>query len=252
MSFLLKKAALAVAGLVLGVALLASAHAAEQPLPLISQTWVHRVDPVDAAEGARVVGTPALALRDGNTVRWFADDGHCGEYRGTPARFPDADNGTLVAAFGADLVLLFPNGVHTPDLGPVIAGNPRYAFRDPAVGHATFWFQNKVTRAIFAANPSKYIPFIGGYCPGAMAANRVTPGDPRNAYFIAEAPGGPTWGTFGSPKGPIAWDAKHMTPQERREHAERALANYEHKTGLAPKRAAVAEAVAWMPAVPAF
>lgn len=222
---------------VLGLAaiVLATTVSAEPLLPVISQTYVHRVDPVDAAKGSPTIGSPEFAYRDGDTVRYFSSAENCGAYVLNTKKFPDADAATKLAFFGADIVLRFPNGVHTPDLGPIIAGNPRFAFTDQKHGAAVFLFQNQATRAMFVANPDKYVPAVGGYCPGAMAGDHVTPGDPRNAYYIAEAH---IWGAFGSPNGPVAW--ARMTPDQRRAKYAAAVANYERRTGLAAAAGKVA------------
>lgn len=212
---------------------------AEGLLPMISQTQVHRVDPVDAKNGHPQAGSPEFAFREGSVVRWFTSAANCGEYVADKVNFPDADRAVRVAFFGADPVLRFPNGVHRSDLGPVVAGNPAYAatYTDRTGARVVFWFQNRVTQGAFKRDSAKYLPAVGGYCPGAMAADHVTPGDPRNAYFIAEAPDGGVWGTFGSPNGPIAW-AK-LTPAERLAKYRTALANYERRTGIAPPKVAL-------------
>lgn len=73
---------------------------------------------------------------------------------------------------------------------------------------------------------------IGGYCPGAMSMNRVTPGDPKHTFFIPEAGGGGIWGTFGSENGPIKW--ANMTSDERKQSTIVARENYRKRTGPDP------------------
>lgn len=226
MSFLLR-AALAV--LLLASTVQVAPAFAEESLPLISQVNVHRDDPVEfTKQGKHIAGSPAFAFRDGMTVRWFANEANCGDYVENPKAFPDVDTPARVAFFGADPTVRFPKGVYDPALGPVMPGDPAYAVMYHVHGEAVlYWFQTSEGQALFAANPEKYIPAIGGYCPGAMAADHVTPGDPRNAYYIPEIR---IWGTFGSPNGPVAWAA--MTPAERRKKYWIAVANYQRRTGL--------------------
>lgn len=210
-----------------------SVSAAEKPLPTISTTDVHLRDVVEAAAGKRTIGSPEFALREGQVVRWFASDDNCALYVQDKANYPDVDSPVALAFFGADPVARFPKGVHNRELGPVAPGDMAYLTTHNGASYA---FTSKVNLAAFSMDPDKYVPTVGGYCLGAMAANNVTPGDPRNTFFVPEAgpigsDGKPTgqWAVFGSPRGPVAWAA--MTPTQRLEKYRAAVANYHKRTG---------------------
>ena len=198
------------------------------PLPLISTTNVYMQDVVAAAQGNSVAGSPEFALRDGDDVHYFASAENCGLYNHNKAQYPDVQSGVRLAFLGADPVARFPNGTHDSSLGPVVPGGAVYTTYKGAM----FAFASQTNFVAFEMDPEKYIPLVGGYCVGAMSRDEVTPGDPRNTYFVTEAAGGGEWGVFGSPQGPIIWAA--MTPDDRRAALGQAIANYNRRTGLVP------------------
>ncbi len=201
-------------------------RAAEPLLPLISTVILVPGDPVEAKKGNHALGLPEFALRTGATVRLFANNDNCAEYVLNPGNYPDA--GWVIpnmGLYGADPVALFPEGVHSPTRGSLVAGDP--ANHMATYKEAKFAFVSMANRVKFEENPAKYELPLGGYCAGAMAQDRVTPGDPRNLYYVAEVG---TWAVFGSPNGPIAWAAK--TQDQRRIDFAKAQANYLRRTGL--------------------
>ncbi len=218
-----------------------SVSAAEKPLPLISTTQIHRTDVVDAVAGKSTVGSPEFAFREGQVVRWFASDDNCALYVQDKAKYPDVDVLVSLAFFGADPVARFPKGVYDLALGPVVPGDMAHLTTHRG---ASYIFASRANLAAFSMDPDKYVPPVGGYCLGAMAAGRVTPGDPRNTFFVPEAgpigkDGKPTgqWAVFGSPNGPVAWAA--MTPEKRRDLLAAAYANYARQTNAAGSKVAL-------------
>ena len=134
-----------------------------------------------------------------------------------------------MAFMGVDPVLRFPNGVHDRTLGALVAGDLNYKANYEG---AVFAFASETTLAMFEKNPAHYIPEVGGYCLGAMSQRRITPGDPRNFFFVPEEDGGGMWAVFGSPNGPATWSA--MTTQERKERLAEAHAYYNARIGIVP------------------
>lgn len=217
-----------------GGAIAPTAHAADL-LPPISQTNVHRLDVVEAAAGKRIIGSVDFAHREGDAVHYFISWENCALYVAEPEKYPNIERPARLAFFGADIVHRFPHGVRDSAIGPVVAGDPgRFSvtYRNGPI-QGVFAFAEAATKRAFERNPEQYLPPVGGYCLGAMAADRVTPGDPRHVYRIAERG---IWAVFGSPNGPIAW-AK-MTPTERAAKYDAAIANYLRKTGLGTPRIA--------------
>jgi hypothetical protein len=58
-------------------ALFSGASSADPVLPEISQTGVYRTDVVAASQGARVIGSPELAIRNSTTVHALPCDQRC-------------------------------------------------------------------------------------------------------------------------------------------------------------------------------
>lgn len=195
----------------------------QPPLPMISTTNVHRVDVVAAKGGNPALGSIEFALRTGEEVHYFLSAENCGLYEAQPELYPNVGVSKRLALMGADSVELFQKGVHDPALGKLVVGNPDKYTAD--YKGATFAFASEDNRALFAKSPEKYIPEVGGYCLGAMSQHRITPGDPRNTYFLPEEK---KWAVFGSPNGPIIWAA--MTTQEREESLGRAREYYHVRT----------------------
>ena len=222
------------AGLLLAVAyfVIAAPAFAEDTISLIAQQRVHRGDVVEARKGnLGVVGSPACGSADAKTgiVHWFQDMENSGVFADNPGKFPPTEGYHLVALHGADPVALFPNGVHDPVPGQVVAGDPKFATYH---GGATIWFSSATNMAtFFMKGGDQFIATVGNYCLGAMARENgdVVHGNPNYALFIPEAGPTGTWAVFGSENGPIAWSK--MTPAERRAAYEHALANYRRKTG---------------------
>ena len=128
---------------------------------------------------------------------------------------------------GTDPVLRFPNGVRDPAIGAIVAGDPaKYV-----AGHKGAWFAfaSEATFKAFRSDPDRYTPDVGGYCLGAMSRKGITPGDPRNIFFVPEER---QWAVYGSPNGPQAWAT--MTAEERREALATAHAYYEQRIGHPP------------------
>ncbi len=206
-----------------GIVLAIGPARAQEKLPLVSETNVHRVDVVDAANGTPKIGAPEFAYREGNQVNWFTSAENCGFHTTNRQKYPDVDAGMQLAFFGADIVARFPNGVHNPLLGKVAAGTSVYTTYHGAM----FGFSSYANFAAFEMNPEKYMLPAGGYCLRAMSGDNVVPGDPNNVFWIASAR---TWSVYGSPNGPAAM-AK-MTPAQQRDVLRLAVQNYRRKTGL--------------------
>ncbi|HEX5321796.1 MAG TPA: hypothetical protein VFW46_21745, partial [Stellaceae bacterium] len=137
--------------------------------------------------------------------------------------YPDIEPGIHLALMGADPVLRFPNGIHDATIGAVIAGDPtRYIAEHKG---ALYAFATEATLEAFKSDPERYSPEVGGYCLGAMSRHGITPGDPRNIFFVPEEQ---KWAVYGSPNGPKAWTA--MTARERRHALETAHAYYAGRT----------------------
>jgi len=204
------------------------AVASDAQIPSISTTEVHRLDVVAQKYGKPgTVGKLKFAYRDGDVVRYFSSNENCLEYVADPKAFPDVEQGIRLALFGADPVLLFPNGTKDPTIGALLAGDPA-RYRTVYKG-TSFAFAYKATQRAFGADPVRYMPAVGGYCLGAMSSGRVVPGDPMNTLWIPEIG---VWAVFGSPRGPVIWAA--MTSEERREKTAVALANYHAMSGTKP------------------
>jgi YHS domain-containing protein len=98
---------------------------------------------------------------------------------------------TPVGVQGVDLVWLFPEGVNSPDgEGQVVAGSNDIRHDHNGV---VYLFASEENRNLFAENPTKYLPGVGGYCllgihrraTGAKTNGELLPpaGDPRAATF---------------------------------------------------------------------
>lgn len=207
----------------------AGGYAAEPHITPISLTTVQRVDVVEAASGKPTLGSLEFALREGENVHYFVSAKNCGEYVANPSLYPDVSPGVRLAFMGADPVSLFPKGVHNPKMGAVEVGSLDYVTTHKG---AMIAFTTKQHLATFSADPQKYIPEVGGYCLGAMSRRSITPGDPRNAFFVPEAANGGSWALFGSPDGKKRWEA--MTSSERRHGLAVAHAYYRERVGPEP------------------
>jgi YHS domain-containing protein len=213
----------------LSLGMLGTSLAGQPLLPLISTTVVHRTDVVEASRGKPTLGSLEFALRQGDVVHYFVSAANCGSYVAEPGKYPDPGPGWRLALMGADPVARFPKGVHDRALGSLVAGSLDYL---TTYHGATFTFASLKNFVQFEMDPDAYVPDVGGYCLGAMSQRHITPGDPRNVFFVPEETKGGMWAVYGSPHGPIAWAA--MSPQERREHLAQAHAYYNMRTGLAP------------------
>lgn len=199
---------------------------ADPPLPQVSQTGVFRTDVVAASQGSRVLGSPSLAVRNETTVHYLATKAHQDGFATQPTAYPDIERGITLALMGADPVLRFPNGVHDPSIGAIIAGDPaRYVAEHKGAWYA---FASEATLNAFKSDPEQYSADVGGYCLGAMSRHGITPGDPRNVFFVPEEN---KWAVYGSPNGPAAW--LKMTAQERRSALAIAHAYYNERVGAA-------------------
>ena len=53
----------------------------------------------------------------------------------------------------------------------------------PAFSHeidgAKFLFRSEASKTLFVADPTKYLPRFGGYCPWAVGHNYTAPADPE-------------------------------------------------------------------------
>src|SRR3989338_8564547 len=222
----LKSATLAAA---LTLAAFAPVAQAEPLLPPISTVEVQYLDSVSAAEGQRVLGKPELAHRVDDKINFFATDMNCALYAANPAAYPDVEPRVRLAAMGVDIVHRFPRGIRDRALGPLMVGDPA-KFAVPYKG-ATYAFAERATMLAFKANPEKYMLPVGGYCLGAMSADRVTPGMLLEAtlYYVAQKE---IWAAFGSPNGPAAW--AELTSAERIARFNAAVANHLRRMGGAP------------------
>jgi hypothetical protein len=189
-------------------ALFSGASSADPVLPEISQTGVYRTDVVAASQGARVIGSPELAIRNSTTVHYLATNDAHQRYENDAKAYPDIEQGVSLGLMGADPVLRFPNGVREPAIGAIVAGDPtKYVAEHKG---AWFAFATEATFRAFKNDPGRYTPDVGGYCLGAMSRKGITPGDPRNIFFVPEER---QWAVYGSPNGPEAW--ARMTAEER-------------------------------------
>jgi len=202
---------------------------AAEPLPSISITNVHHMDVVLAAQGQQKPGSLEFALRDGDTVRYFANNESCELYVANPSLYPDQGPGIRLAFMGADPVARFPKGVRDPTPGVVAAGSLGFLTTHKGFSYV---FTSMANLGHFSQDPEKYIPAVGGYCLGAMSQKRITPGDPRNAFFVPEDGKTGRWAVFGSENGPKVWAKK--TSQERREALAAAYAYYNQRAGQTP------------------
>jgi YHS domain-containing protein len=207
-----------IAALLLG----GSAAFAEPPLPQISETGVFSTDVVAAAQGNPIPGTPALAVRNQTIVHYLASKEHQDRFVANRNAYPEVEPGVSLALMGADPVLRFPNGVHDAAIGAIVAGNPtRYVAEHKGAWYA---FATEATLNAFKSDPERYIPDVGGYCLGAMSRRGITPGDPRNIFFVPE---GGKWAVYGRPNGPKAW--AEMTTFDRVKAIETAHAFYRER-----------------------
>ncbi len=193
--------------LALVAGLIAPAYAADKPAELLSVVSWHNTavqDPVAAKGGDHGVCGEFLH-RNGDMLVPFADAENRDAYTKDPKAYPIV--GWVVprlAAGGMDIVARFPNGVRDSKLGPLVMANPgRYL---AAYKGANFAFSNKANMAKFEKNPEMYMLPVGGYCIGAMAADRVTRGNLEHVLYVRiPSLGVATWVTFGSENGPRVW-----------------------------------------------
>lgn len=200
-------------------------------MPQISETGVFRTDVVAAAQGSHILGAPALAIRNQTIVHYLASKENQDRFVANPNAYPEVEPGVSLALMGADPVLRFPNGVHDAAIGAIVAGHPtRYVAE-----HKGAWYAlaTEATLKAFKTDPERYIPDVGGYCLGAMSRRGITPGDPRNIFFVPEEG---KWAVYGSPNGPKAW--AEMTTPERLKAIETAHAFYRQRISLTSKQAA--------------
>ena len=133
---------------------------------------------------AALFWAPALAIRNQTTVRYLASKENQDRFVANPNAYPEVEPGVSLALMGADPVLRFPNGVHDAAIGAIVAGNPtRYVAEHKGAWYA---FATEATLKAFKSDPERYIPDVGGYCLGAMSRRGITPGDPRNIFYVPE------------------------------------------------------------------
>ena len=217
--------------LVAALALAASMPTASAQTGPIAMCDVYRHDVVEAAAtGKSVVGDPGcgfVADARAGKVHYFATTGHYLAYEAAPEKYASTSVAPRKLAFaGADPVLYWsgPNGAADPQLGAFILGDPDKHLVRLADG-TSYALASETTKAIFEANPGRYVAWAGDYCAAGAAEGAFVPGNPKLAIYVAGR-----WAVYGGEKSYRA--ALAMTETERITQVR--AADYHHRRTFGP------------------
>ena len=87
---------------------------------------------------------------------------------------PISRNAAGLALKGYDPVAYF-------EVAKAMAGSPEFSHE---IEGARFLFRSEVSKALFAANPTKYMPRFGGYCAWAVDHNYTAPADSKSWKMV--------------------------------------------------------------------